>query len=152
MPKILILSSNPRRDLNLDREVSDLTTAVQRLGKFELSFGLGVRSQELPELLAEHSPQIVHFCGHEAGEQGLIFQDENSRERLVSTEILARLFKIFTDEINCVVLNACNSDRQAEEIVTHINYVIGMSEPILENAVHIFVCLGKVADRFYLGL
>lgn len=146
MPKILILSSNPRRDLNLDREVSDLTTVVQRLGKFEIGLGLGVRSQELPGLLAEHSPQIVHFCGHGAGKQGLVFQDENGQERLVSTEILARLFKTFKDEINCVVLNACDSDQQSQAIVAHINYVVGMSQPILDKAAYYF------ATGFYQGL
>jgi hypothetical protein len=119
MSKILILSSNPRRDLNLDREISDLSTAVQRLGTFEIRFGLGVRSQELPELLAEHSPQIVHFCGHGAGEQGLVFQDENGREQLVSTEILARIFKTFSDEINLTMLNACDSDRPLPDFSHH---------------------------------
>ena len=146
MPKILILSSNPRRDLNLDREVSDLTTVVQRLGKFEIGLGLGVRSQELPGLFAEHSPQIVHFCGHGAGEYGLIFQDENGQERFVSTDILARLFKTFKDEINCVVLNACDSDQQSEAIVEHINYVVGMSQPILDKAAYYF------ATGFYQGV
>jgi hypothetical protein len=146
MPKILILSSNPRRDLNLDREISDLTTALQRLGKFEIRLGLGARSQQLPDLLTEHSPEFVHFCGHGAGEQGLVFQDENGRERLLSTEILARIFNTFADEINCVVLNACDSDRQAEAIVVYINYVVGMSQPILDQAALIF------AVGFYKGL
>ena len=116
MSRLLILSSNPRRDLNLNREISDLTTAIQRLGRFELRFGFEVRSQELSELLAEHSPEIVHFCGHGAGEQGLVFQDENGREHLVSTEILSRIFKNSSNEINCTVLNACESDRQAKAI------------------------------------
>jgi Cdc6-like AAA superfamily ATPase len=146
MPKLLILSSNPRRDLNLDRELSDLSTAIQRLKQFEISLGLGCCAQELPELLAEHHPQIVHFCGHGAGEQGLVFQDENGQEQLVSTEILVRIFKIFSDEINCTVLNACDSDRQAEAIVEHINYVIGMSQPILDKAAHLF------SVGFYKGL
>jgi hypothetical protein len=83
MPKLLILASNPRRDLNLDREVSDLNNAVQRLGDLEVVLGLGVRSQELQVLLAEHSPQFVHFCGHGAGEKGLVFQDEDGREQHV---------------------------------------------------------------------
>jgi hypothetical protein len=145
-PKILLLASNPRRDLNLDREISDLTTAVQRLGTFEIGLGLGVRSQELPELLAEHNPQIVHFCGHGAGEQGLVFQDETGQEQLVSTEILARIFKTFAEEIHCTVLNACDSDRQAEAIVDHIDYVVGMSQPILDKAAYHF------SVGFYNGL
>jgi hypothetical protein len=146
MQKILILSSNPRRDLNLDREVGDLIKAVQRLGSFEVRIALAVRPQELQELFLEHKPQIVHFCGHGAGEQGLVLQDEDGRERLVSTESLSGLFKIFSNHIDCAVLNACDSDRQAEAIVAHINYVIGMSEEILDKAAYIF------AVGFYQGL
>src|SRR5919199_1603938 len=146
MAKLLVLSSNPRRDLNLDREVSDLTTAIQRLGTFEIRLGLGVRSQELAEQIAEHNPQIVHYCGHGAGEQGLVFQDENGREQLVSTEILARIFKTFANEINCAVLNACDSDHQAVAIVEHINYAIGMSQQILDKAAYLF------SVGFYKGL
>lgn len=146
MPKLLILASNPRRDLNLDREVSDLNNAVQRLGDLEVVLGLGIRSQELQVLLAEQSPQFVHFCGHGAGEKGLVFQDEDGREQLVSTEILARIFKTFSEEINCAVLNACDSDRQAEAIVQYIDYAIGMSQPILDRAAHLF------SVGFYKGL
>jgi hypothetical protein len=146
MTKLLILTSNPRRDLNLDREVSDLNNAVQRLGDFEVALGLGVHTQELQELLAEHSPQFVHFCGHGAGEKGLVFQDEDGREQLIGTEILARIFKTFAEEIHCTVLNACDSDRQAEAIVEHIDYVVGMSQPILDKAAHLF------AVAFYKGL
>ncbi len=146
MSKILILSSNPRRDLNLNREISDLTTAIQRLGRFELRFGFEARSQELQGLLAEHRPQIVHFCGHGAGKRGLVFQDEQGQEKLISTELLARIFHNFSDEINCVVLNACDSDRQAKAIVEDIDYVIGMSQPILDQAAYVF------SVGFYTGL
>lgn len=146
MAKLLVLSSNPRRDLNLDREVSDLTTAIQRLGTFEIRLGLEVRPQELTERIAEHSPQIVHFCGHGAGEQGLVFQNENGQEVLVSTEVLARIFKTFANEINCAVLNACDSDCQAAAIVEHINYVIGMRQQILDQAAYLF------SVSFYKGL
>jgi hypothetical protein len=156
MSKLLILSSNPRRDLDLNREISDLTSAIQRLGRFELRFGFEVRSQELPELLVEHSPEIVHFCGHGAGEQGLVFQDENGREQIVSTEILARIFKTFSEGINCTVLNACDSDHQAEAIVEHINYVVGMSQPILDKSAHLFsvgfykgLAAGKLIEQAY---
>lgn len=156
MQRLLILSSNPRRDLNLEREVSDLTTAIQRLGKFEIRYGLGVRSQELPELLTEHNPQLVHFCGHGAGEKGLVFQDEQGRERFVSTEILTRLFKTLADEISCVVLNACDSDQQAAAIADYINYVVGMSQPILDQAAYFFavgfykaLAAGKSVEQAY---
>ena len=143
---ILILSSNPRRDLNLDREISDLSNAVKRLADLEVVLGLGVRSQELQELLAEHNPEIVHFVGHSAGEQGLFFEDEDGREQLVSSEILARIFRNFAEEIRCIVLHACDSDHQAEAIAEHIDYVVSVSQPILDQAAHFF------SIGFYKGL
>jgi hypothetical protein len=144
--KILLLSSNPRRDLNLEREVGDLIKAVQRLGNFEVSIALAVRPDELQELFLEYKPQIVHFCGHGAGEQGLVLQDENGREQFVSTEALVVLFKIFSNNVDCAVFNACDTDHQAEAIVAHINYAIGMSEEILDKAAYMF------AVGFYQGL
>jgi hypothetical protein len=146
MPKLLILASNPRRDLNLNREVSDLNNAVQRLGDFEIVLGLEARSQELQELLAEHSPEYIHFCGHGAGEKGLVFQDEEGKEQCVSTAVLSRIFKTFANDIHCTVLNACDSQHQAEAIVEHIDYVVGMREPILDQAAHLF------SVGFYKGL
>lgn len=156
MQKLLILASNPRRDLNLDREVSDLNNSVRRVGDLEVVLGLGVRAQELQELLAEHSPQYVHFCGHGAGEEGLVFQNDQGREQLVSTEILARIFKNFANEVSCTVLNACESDRQAQVIVEHISYVVGTNEPILDRAAYLFsvafykgLAAGKTVEQAY---
>jgi DNA replication protein DnaC len=146
MPKILILSSNPRRDLNLDREVSYLIDALQRFGTFELRFGFGARPEDLQRKITEHRPQIVHFCGHGAGKDGLVFQSEGGQEQFVSTETLAQVFKIFANEINCAILNACDSDHQALAITEHINYAIGMRQPILDEAAHCF------AVGFYEGL
>jgi MFS family permease len=146
MPKLLILASNPRRDLSLYREVSDLTDALQRFGKFELRFGFDASPEDLQRKISEHRPQIVHFCGHGAGEDGLVFQNEGGQEQLVSTETLARVFKIFANEINCAILNACESDRQAIAIAEHINYAIGMRQAILDEAAHCFTV------GFYEGL
>lgn len=146
MPKLLILSSNPRKDLNLDREVSDLVTVIQRVGTFEIGLGLGCRPDDLIQLFTEHRPQIVHFCGHGAAEQGLVFQDESGRETFVSTEVISRLFETFAREVHCAVLNACDSEQQAIAIVQHIDYVVGMSQPILDKAAYYF------ATGFYQGL
>ncbi|HET8796697.1 MAG TPA: hypothetical protein VFO89_03360, partial [Thermoanaerobaculia bacterium] len=67
----------------------------------------------------------VHFSGHGAGDDGIVFEGG-----LVSGEALADLFRIFSDTIRCVVLNACYSAIQARQIAQHIDYVIGMSKKI----------------------
>ena len=149
MRKILILASNPNRDLALDREIRDLEGVVKRSknrDEFEVRVGSAVRPEDLQELLLDCEPQIVHFCGHGTGEQGLVLQNSAGRAQLVSTSALSSLFKLFTGKVECVLLNACYSEVQANAISQHVNYVIGMSQTILDDAAIAF------ATGFYRGL
>ena len=149
MRKILILASNPKRDLALDREIRDLEGVVKRSrnrDEFEVKVGSAIRPDDLQELLLDYEPQIVHFCGHGTGEQGLVLQNSAGREQLVTTSALSSLFKLFTGKVECVLLNACYSEVQANAISQHINYVIGMSQTILDDAAIAF------ATGFYRGL
>lgn len=73
--KILILASNPRKDLNLDREIRRLQEVIERAKNrehLEVEVGFAVRPEDLQELLLKHEPEIVHFCGHGTGQQGLV--------------------------------------------------------------------------------
>jgi tetratricopeptide (TPR) repeat protein len=135
--KILILASNPRKDLNLDREIRDLKRAIENSRnreEFEVVDELAVRVGDLQELLHKHRPQIVHFCGHGSGKQGLVFESDMGREHWVSTDALSNLFRLFSSRVECVLLNACYSEEQAGAIVDHINYVIGMNQEIRDDA------------------
>lgn len=67
-------------------------------------------------------------------EAGLVFEDEQGQAKLVSGEALAGLFKLFTDEVECVLLNGCYSAAQAMVIAEHVPYVIGMSDAISDQA------------------
>lgn len=80
------------------------------------------------------NPQIIHFSGHGAGEQGLIFEDELGNVKRIDGNALAGLFKLFADQITCVVLNGCYSEVQAKAIAQHIPYVIGMNQAIGDQA------------------
>ena len=147
--KILILESNPRGDLALNQEIRDLEGVVKRSrnrDQFEIKIGLAVRREDLQELLLDYEPQIVHFCGHGAGEQGLVLQTAAGQEQLVPTDALSSLFELFADRVECILLNACYSEVQANAIVTHINYVVGMSQAIRDDAAIAF------ATGFYRAL
>ena len=136
MKKILILSSNPRNDLKLEREIKDLKNVIKRSKnrtEFEIEFELEVHPEELQELLLENEPRIVHFCGHGTGKEGLVLQNNAGREQVVSTEALSNLFELFDKQVECVLLNACYSEVQADATVQYINYVIGMSQEIRDD-------------------
>jgi CHAT domain-containing protein len=137
--KILILAANPKDTsrLRLDQELRDIAEGLQRAQKrdqFNLVQQLAVRPRDIQRAMLDNNPQIVHFSGHGSEDEGLVFEDETGESKLVSKAALAGLFKLFADQIECVVLNGCYSVMQAEAIAQHINYVVGMSKAIGDQA------------------
>ena len=52
----------------------------------------------------------------------------------IDTNTIANLFELCKEHLQCVVLNACYSEIQANEINKSIKYVIGMSQAIRDDA------------------
>ena len=151
MKKILLLSANPTNTsrLRLDREVREIQSRLERAKlreEFEVISKWAVRTDDLRTALLDYEPQIVHFCGHGSGSEGLALENDSGQMQLVSAESLAQLFQLCQHSIECVVLNACYSKVQAEAIHQHINYVIGMNKAIGDMAAIDF------AKGFYDGL
>jgi len=76
----------------------------------------------------------------------LVLENSSGQGQPVSGEALARLFSLFKDQVECVLLNACYSAVQAEAIHQQINCVIGMDQAIGDRAAI------KFAMGFYDGL
>jgi hypothetical protein len=139
MKKILILSANPINTdrLRLDEEVREIEEGL-KLSKYREQFQIipwwAVRIDDLRRALLETEPQIVHFSGHGAGTQGLALENSAGKMQLVSTESLAGLFKLHQRAVECILLNACYSEEQAEAIHQHIDCVIGMNNTIKDAA------------------
>ena len=160
--KILILSANPKNTdrLRLDEEVREIEESLERSRtreRFQIIPKFAVRVSDLRRSLLDHEPQILHFSGYGAGEQGLVFEDEGGKAKKVSTAALAGLLKSF--QVECVVLNACYSEQQAEAISRHTNYVMGMNQAIgtqaaIAFAVGFYDALGagrSIGDAFEIG-
>ena len=145
---ILILASNPKgtSKLRLDEEIREIAQGLQRSQKrerFILQQQWAVRPRDIYRAILDCRPQIIHFCGHGSGVEGLVFEDESGGTKLVSAEALANLFQLFSPQIECVLLNACYSEIQAQAISHHIDYVIGMKQAIGDKAAI------KFAEGFY---
>lgn len=136
---ILILAANPKgtAPLRLDEEVREIKAGFQRSRqreRFVVEYVTAVRPREVRRAMLDYKPQLVHFCGHGEGVEGLVLEDELGRSQLVSTEALATLFDLFSDQVECVLLNACYSEAQAKAIAQHVPSVIGMNQPISDRA------------------
>lgn len=162
--KILILTANPQNidKRRLDAEVREIQTGLERAKKrdqFEIISKWAVRPDDLRRALLDYEPQIVHFSGYGAATEGLALENELGQMQMVSTAALAKLFEVFKDKVECVLLNACYSENQAEAIRQHIDYVIGMHQAIgnraaIEFAVGFYDALGAgrtIEDAFKLG-
>lgn len=161
--KILILSANPKDTarLRLDEEVREIEEGLRRSKhreQFIIQSKWAVRLRDLRRAMLDEEPQIVHFCGH-GEEDGLMVEDENGNAILVDLDALAGLFELFKNQVECVLLNACYSQLQAEAINKHITYVIGMSKGIqdttaIEFAVGFYDALGagkSIEEAFKFG-
>uniref|UniRef100_UPI0039C72C90 NACHT and WD repeat domain-containing protein n=1 Tax=Scytonema sp. PCC 10023 TaxID=1680591 RepID=UPI0039C72C90 len=137
---ILILAANPTNTsrLRLDEEVREIDEGLRRANKreqFKLEQKWAVRSRDFYRAMLDYQPQIVHFCGHGAGKDGIVLEDETGQAALIRADALASMFKLFaTKGVDCVFLNACYSQVQASAISQHVNYVIGMNHTVGDKA------------------
>ncbi|MEH2243296.1 CHAT domain-containing protein [Nostoc sp.] len=146
--KILILTAIPH-GLRLDREIREIEEAIRRATNrnlFEIRIRTAVRPQDIRRAIAEEQPQIVHFCGHGLEDGSLLLEDDGGNNKPVTPEGLASLFKLHANYVDCVLLNACHSEKTAIAISQYINYAIGMNQPIEDKAAITF------AQGFYDGL
>lgn len=128
---ILVLAANPidTDRLRLDEEIREIAAGLRRASNrddYVLQAVLAARPDDVRRAMLDFNPTIVHFCGHGSGSRGIAFEDKSGNSALVTSEALSGFFKLFADEVNCVLLNACYSESQAEAIAEHIEYVVGM--------------------------
>ncbi|OJJ21787.1 hypothetical protein BKI52_14900 [marine bacterium AO1-C] len=141
--QILFLCANPDPDalLNFDKEVNEIEQSLKRANfrdRFDFRNKRGVTNKIIRESLRDYQPEIVHFSGHGAGEDGIIVLDESDEPIVLSTFALDVLFEIEKENIQCVILNACYSEEQAKVIKKHIPYVIGMNDAIEDSTARAF--------------
>ncbi len=137
--KILFLASDPSdaSRLRLGQELRDIRERLQlakERDRFILESRESVRPGDITQAIFDVEPQIVHFSGHGISTGELCLEDLVGKIQTVQPDALAALFELVADQVNCVVLNACYSQVQAEAIAQHIPFVIGMKKAIPDHA------------------
>jgi hypothetical protein len=149
--KILFLAANPvdTPRIRIDEEIRAIDDRIQLAEfreLFDVTYHSAVRVGDLQSLLMRHKPNIVHFSGHGAETHEIILVDPTGKGRRVPVAAIGGLFAILNAGLQCVVLNACYTDRQAVEIAKHVPCVIGVSKTLGDDAAIAF------AASFYLAL
>jgi ActR/RegA family two-component response regulator len=156
---ILFLAANPAgmSRLQLDKEYRQIREALQKAGhrdRFKLENELAVRVGELIQLLVQHKPAILHFCGHGSAESEIILEDDYGRGHALPHEAVTKIFGILNrsrNQIRCVVLNACFTEQQARFIAEYVDFVVGIDSEIGDQSAIAFAgafytCLAEKQD------
>ena len=136
---ILFLAANPKNtsQLRLDKECREIEEGLVRAklrDQFKVVSRWAVTGDGLRRALLDCEPTIVHFSGH-SNVDGIWLEEESGEQiHKVAVESLAQLFRLCSDHVECVVLNACYSEVQAVAISSHIDRVIGMKKAIGDSA------------------
>lgn len=149
--KILFLAASPLDSgrLQLDKELREIEKRIQMGTErdwVELISEWAVTPDDLQQALLKHKPHIVHFSGHGSKTQGIVLEDQFGNSQMMSKSALIEVFKILKDDIHVIVLNACYSGRQAEELSEVTDYTVVVPTSISDNAAIPFVA------SFYQGL
>jgi len=161
--KILFLAANPLATarLRLDQEVRTVDQAL-RLAKhrdrFQLEQQWAVRTTDILDALLRHQAPIVHFSGHGSPDGSLLFENDQGEAAVVSPTALRDLVT-GVGGIQCVVLNACWSQRHANVLTNRVDCVVGMPHAVSDTAAIHFVAGfyrtlgegGSVQQAFDLG-
>ena len=138
MLKILFVAADPSDQARLrlmdeHRKIDERIRTSKNRDHILLTTRLAVRPVDLTQALLDEQPSVVHFSGHGAA-GAICLQSETGETTVVEPAALANLLSLFTDRVQCVVLNACYSAAQADAIAQHVDYVIGMSKAISDLA------------------
>jgi CHAT domain len=148
--KILFLSASPALEAHLQtaEEFRSIRAAMQRGSNRDAYHfvmpEMAVRVEDIVRAMSI-KPQFVHFSGH-GQQEGILLSDELGASVAMPLAALKLLFKPMKGVTELVLLNACYSALQAQEISRFGMYVIGHTKQISDSAATAF------AQGLYIGL
>ena len=157
------------------REIKERLRGTTHRDKFDLEERFAARPRDLNEAMAQYAPNIVHFSGHgllfkegaeavaegdtrliEFGDPeadlatkfrgGIVLETSSGSIKVVSANALGGLFELHAGEVQCVFLNACYSEAQADAIIPHVPFIVGMNTAVPDETAIVF------AEAFYSAL
>jgi hypothetical protein len=128
--RLQFVNANPvkSKPLDIDKEKRDIQEALR--GRADFFDAPAARMDDLMGALRNNLPQIVHFSTHGTPFKELMLFNDQDEPYGADKTAIERLFGYHRGQIRLVVLNACYSAIQAEQIRKHVDYVIGVDKTI----------------------
>jgi len=178
-PLVLVFAANPSStsSLDLEGELRSIRSELEASGcaeRLRVVDRRGTTPAAVQRTMLVEHPTVVQFSGHGRESSrapvgartprdlaGIVLHDENDDDevKLMSGAALGHLFAAAGSSVRLVVLNACHSHQQADALLGHVDFVVGVSGSITDAAARVFstalyraLALGRsIRDAFELG-
>ncbi len=134
--KVLFLGANPRgtRPLRADEEIREIEHAIKQgreRDNIHVETVWAVRPRDITQALLDFQPQFVHFAGHGGGEEeSFAAEDDVGYAHVIPVAGLVQAFKAVGQGVQCVIVNACRTERLAQALTAIGPCVIGIRQPV----------------------
>lgn len=134
--RVLVLGASSEGDLRVGREQKRIRAAVESAlhrDLIEFDARPAATTADLLDGLTKFRPHVVHFSGH-SSEDLIVFEDERDephRGVIVTAKAFAQAISATDTPPLLVVLNACRSARQIDDLVAQVvPFAVGMADEI----------------------
>ncbi len=134
--KILFLGANPQDTpaLRVDEEIREIQQTINQgreRDNISVYTAWAVRPRDITQALIDVQPEFVHFAGHGGGaEESFAAEDDVGLAHIIPVAGLVEAFKAVGQGVQCVIVNACRTERLARALAAIVPYVIGMRQPV----------------------
>ena len=134
--KILFFGANPEGlpRLRIDEEIREIQQTIKQgreRDRLSVQTEWAVRPRDITQALIDYEPHFVHFAGHGGGSEGsYAAEDDLGYAQVIPVDGLVHAFKAVGGNVQCVIVNACSTDRLAQALTAVVPCVIGMRQPV----------------------
>jgi len=139
--KVLYLAADPadpanrgKRRLRVQEEFREIQQTVSQgreRDNIQLESRWAVQPRDITQALFAVEPHFVHFAGHgDIKEESIVVGDEYGYIHTIPVDGLVQAFLAAGQDIRCVVVNACSTERLAQALAAAGLCVIGMRQPV----------------------
>lgn len=144
---VLILTANlpHQQPIAVEKEGEMIENTLTNEGNAREQYQVVIKNtasyQDALLLLEEFKPTIVHIASHGNSTIGVelvhnrasIKTDNTvSQSEQMVLNSWAAVFEMYQNNVQCVILNACQSEQMANQIATKVQHVVGFSENIYD--------------------
>jgi HAD superfamily phosphoserine phosphatase-like hydrolase len=132
VPTIYLVYANPfpEKPLKIDIEMRSIFRRLP--ASWDIKLGPAARMDDIVSDLRRFDPDVVHFSSHGSPTERLILLNSEDKPEEVSRATIENLFSVMKGKIRLVVLNACYSQSQAEQIRSSVDCIVAVSSTLAD--------------------